>query len=278
MKKFLKPIFDAIAKPGIIGPHTGYEADLMLAGVKPLGVFWKRYQADEVLKLDKAAEQGFLIRGEFTRPVKETYHFYTLPGKENEACNMQRLVLEANWNDDMPEEEKSKNLTLCKEFKLHSPYRFEAGNIQLEQAVLELTRGVRSAISLLDCLVTENKLSGVKATLDEAVAKGTITCTKKEISGISDRFIIYGQHGQEDNMKELARTMRIYFDDSLPEKYNSLYEGRLLGFTENDVRLWANGPSKAGSTTRYIMEHTNSLRRWCRVQSMLMDAPRGRKI
>lgn len=68
----LKKLFNQLARPGIIGPHAGYEADLLISGAKPIGFVafhdkdWPALTAsdkkdqEDTIRLSEAVSRGLL--------------------------------------------------------------------------------------------------------------------------------------------------------------------------------------------------------------------------
>ena len=101
--QILRGIFRIIAKPGIIGPHGGYEEELLLAGAKPIGIFSEPVYAGEyskfnqlitpekqqIARLDGAVARGDLIKRTIKSCPREhgtirLGHFYAQPHLERE--------------------------------------------------------------------------------------------------------------------------------------------------------------------------------------------------
>ena len=58
LRKVLKPVFKIIASPGIINPHTPYENELMIAGVKPVAIL---DSVDVCEKMKELVETGQIV-------------------------------------------------------------------------------------------------------------------------------------------------------------------------------------------------------------------------
>lgn len=271
VQKILRPLFMAAARPGIIGPHAEAEADLLLAGAKPLGVFWRGIFKEDIARLEEAAAKGGLIKGEFTRTTQQAFHLYCAPGKESEALRLLSNYWTCRHKD-------SSGFSLSEaEKKLLSEY-FE----RIHESSPENLRSCKNALETIhkDSHLGFSFVSGtylppdIQTMLDDAARQGELIHKEVIIDGGDEHFVIFGQPGQQENMRKLALTMQLYFINNLPpDEYNALTEGALYGFSDNDLKRWRDGYEEMGRMRAIFLEQTNGLRRWCRHQVMKTDGP-----
>ncbi len=62
MNSVLRKVFALIGSLGIVGPHSGHEAELLLSKKKPIGYLTVSTRPDELLSPDLKKEKGDLIR------------------------------------------------------------------------------------------------------------------------------------------------------------------------------------------------------------------------
>lgn len=270
IKNILRPLFMLLAKPGLIGPHSGHEADLLLAGAKPLGTFWPRSDATDIEKLDTAVEEGRLIRGAYDRSLPRTYHFYTVPGFEETAADDAKNIFEYLHEGKRTESEESLHYRFNRSGGIQPVRGYDSVFSELSSALLQ---GDRHAVTIEDFMMDSLSPHPARAELDEAVAAGRLVHTQATFTK-NESFLIYGQPGQEDNMHELAKITQSYGDPDAPEKYkDSSYEGHLLGYSDNDMEAYGTSYYRMNPVKNAILCHTRDLRRYARQELMKMDGP-----
>jgi hypothetical protein len=93
-------LFNTLSHGGIIGPHAGYEADLMLAGVKPIAML--PFFTDDGMRMDpavkkmwddcahltEAATEGRLSTTELRIDERSTLRFSCQPGLESDMFKL----------------------------------------------------------------------------------------------------------------------------------------------------------------------------------------------
>ena len=118
--------------------------------------------------------------------------------------------------------------------------------------------------------------------LDEAVASGRLV--KKTIraenfwgegsNGVTAHF--FAQPSKQDDLNEVLKFHETYwlkgdFQKAVSDIKHDI--GHYYGYTEKDIELFRNGwNSISNPVERWIMQRTNSLRRYCRVKTMLDHA------
>lgn len=101
----------------LVGPHAGYEAELLLAGKKPVGLFVDKTPPPEIIEdfsahmekvrsdirtLDKAVREGSLIKHSHSSIDQQRFtwmwHYYCQPDQVQQMLDLCELIAAANEN------------------------------------------------------------------------------------------------------------------------------------------------------------------------------------
>jgi hypothetical protein len=93
----LSPIFKALARLPLIGPHRDEEVALLQFGAKPVGMFGSFEPAIDILQDD--VDAGRLIRCDVPRTVDEPVRIYGWPGADMEAAFSAQQLLMRRTNE-----------------------------------------------------------------------------------------------------------------------------------------------------------------------------------
>lgn len=251
-KKFLKPLFALAANPGLGNPHTPYEDELMVAGVKPTALINKQFLTVEMQNI---INSGHVVKIA-EHCIEKTNRIYC--GKEDVEAAKEVAELYDQKGDDF-------RLYSEDEISLHC--HFFSGAIQ------EYKNGTEHEGLL------KGRVKGIfpKVCFDgaEDIIKFDLLVKKGKIASVDfnseDVMCVFAQADKIEEGKELSR---LYYgpDDGEGHQDASDRVGRLLGFTDNDV-AWHLGTKYQNLFVIKLMERTNNVRSWARKEYMLMDAP-----
>lgn len=286
-KKFLKPAFDAVSKPGLGNPHTPYEAELMAKGAKPVAILG---QSSIDQELQEAIENGQIIHID-SHEFESTFRIYCHPSQIESATRAADIYTQAMQSGDGIRQDDQEFLE-----KLHtSPVEDSAnssplgriadqirnglGNIVLdpESEAVRLGKGHIKAMRPLHVADLELDPDN-KQKLETAVEEGEIAFVEYNATSVLN---VFAQASHEAQGHELNAR---YYGDPDTAGYESLNPvesakriGELLGYTEND-QSWFAGTKYTNPLINQIMTMTSDVRRWARKESMLMNAQETRTI
>lgn len=301
----LNKIFGELAKLPLVGPHAAREKDLLLAGAKPLGTFWQKFDDGEIAALNTAVNDGKLICKTFTRIMPEVHHFYTLPGQEDNAVSFARDELSARHHPtDQNQREQAlatsrkrshlasrhaslgetlKDIFLREAAKTFGPllaskrFSYYKHKTELDSTLMirAVAAGALPHTALRDC-----NIELCPKILDEGqhhITSGKIIYFK-EFLDYKEDFLIYGQPGQEDNLERLGHLTQNLYSTAHEKTHEELVEGareegRLLGFSDRDTDLWCSGAADINPITKFLLINTNPFRRKIRQDLMLQSGP-----
>jgi hypothetical protein len=122
----LSKIFDLVSRPGIMGPHADVEADLLIAGIKPVGYLAVIEEdppdplfediTEQIKRLDEEVNKGNLLSTGFTVEnftwpngcsARVNAYFYCQPDKEAEmkiVSDNSEKYWRQGIDEDLPED------------------------------------------------------------------------------------------------------------------------------------------------------------------------------
>lgn len=290
----LRPLFTAIARMPLIGPHNGQETALLLSGAKPVAMF---AASDDLAALHEAADQGRLIRCEVPRAHTITDRLYFWPDvNENDLLfvhgnhtgqsqppytpeqrdSFKRILQDAGFagtyfirDDKLPRAENIAVNALKKIPIIKDNFWLKLGlkNHVLTSNMEEFIEGQRRAYCVKMHSMDSEKKSGLHNIFESMVTAGRIA--RKDVTYTHQNdMTIFGQPGQEENVAALAFMLENYDSSAFaPEQ-----EGEILGYSDADIKLWNNGWPKNAALT-FLMKATQAARRDMRHAAMKEAGP-----
>lgn len=301
----LKPIFMAIARQPLIGPHGREEANLLLSGSKQVAMFSPL--DPQAAKLQKDVDEGRLVRTDVKRNATQSYTFYGLPGTDlDDISSTHKTMWESAYKGNNDEEAERKWRNHVREHKIatydeaSSPISnlkkvfFKAAYMaaDLIPKPIENSLNIKSNIrTRLTRLNVEEFLDGKRdvlnardykiPTLDippdlaeqlnHKVEDGQIQCKKTDCTVNSD-MIIFGQPGQEKNMDDLSFILKTAYFDNEALKHNTRgltqqSEGQILGYSDQDIKYYQHRASFS-RLHQFALNSTHEIRRDIRIGLM----------
>lgn len=300
----LKPIFMAIARQPLIGPHGHQEADLLRSSAKQVAMFG----ADDpnVSELQKDVEAGRLIRIDVKRTLPESYILYGWPGADLEDISNTKRTLVEGWGSRSSAMKAardkwhaySQDLNMAEHDWPTLPVDgMKKAFYQATQKVadfipesLERLFGIKRDLhTRLTRLNVEEFLEGTRSVLNarhfgshtniphdlavqlnHKVESGQIQCRKMDCS-INGDMVIFGHPGQEKNMDDLAFILHNYHNHEAREHntrgLTPQSEGQILGYSDQDIEYFHNRASFS-NLHRFVLDHTHEIRRNIRIGLM----------
>ncbi len=252
------PIFRALSKPGIGNPHTPYENELLLAGVKPTAIM-----ADEDVSLElKSAILSKKVIEVGHRDFEVNYKLFYNPQYKSNAQKA-AAIYHSFW--------KTKHINQSDESFLNSFIEKQTRRANSIQELFFKNSIEQKLINgQLMSIEPVRYVNGINTkALDEAEHEGAI----KSIDLIKrERLYVLAQPNKIDDGKELFSR---YFCDS--EGYPKLSEphefntrvGKLLGYSESDIQYCNNASSNKAFVK--LMNITTPLRLYARKTVLLND-------
>lgn len=309
----LSPLFNAIARLPLVGPHADAEVVLMRSGAKPLAMFSPLDPVVDELAPDVAA--GRLICTTITRTLTQSAFAYSWDKDSDHAEARQVFSAYQALRDNTVTAPNALQdaITTLRDSKIASPAEYARidllnifersaltalnnmpsllrqqfpDNRKIEQHlrrknVQEFVEGRRSDMILpphhfRQSVFGKGDFSAMRR-LDQLEQDGQITCAEIECPH-NDVIVLFGQPGQEDNMAELGKILGIIYDK--PGKHAETVppqrEGQLLGYSDADINLFQRGEhpfTALGWVGRQIMQYTQNSRRDLRVAMMKEAGP-----
>lgn len=283
----LQTVFKKIAALPLIGPHDEQEVELMLAGAKPVTMLWPHPDEQEKIdRLDQAVRDGKLISRPAIHRLERSYTLYCHPDYADSARELlsletvgdsardkelrQILGLDRFYHYEMTPLEKAR-LAIA---KYQTDFMTSSKGYQHEQKAYQhfalrlLKEGTIKAYYIPQWQEKDPKAINA---FEEACAAGTIQ-HHSITRDISTAYMIYGQHGQEENMERLEQLNRQAADPDDPK--NSF--AAILGYSDRDEDYFANRDTMP-FLKNYLLEKTAPLRRDLRIQMMLNEGPNWKR-
>lgn len=277
LKKLLKPIFAAIAAPGIGLPHHEYETELMVAGIKPVIIISPE---DVTPEMQNAIDKGLIVHIEGHQGIK-TSRIYCHNDEIETAKDAAKILERAFGNNEIPTADEmsfledffdkpiQKNPPIPSSLKWHersNAHLTAVLNHKITTEMHSMLGGELRALSPIDYLPAHMNAHP----LESALAEGKISAVD-----VKQKILVqvFAQANHIEDGKELYA--RYYLDrHDYPELSDDEEEkriGRLLGYSENDV-AWFTGEKYQSPLLRILMHETAPIRRWARKELMMMDA------
>ena len=278
MKKLLKPVFAAIAAPGIGHPHGKYETELMVAGLKPVIII----SPDTITpEMQAAVDKGQIVHIDDYHGIR-TSRIYCQKNEINTAKDAAKILDKVFNNKEIPTIAEEKFLEGFFDHPIKNiPLSFSFSNWRERSAALEIAMFKNQVTTEMHSML-EGKLLALSPfvyapecqtanPLEPALAENKISAVD-----IKEKLLIqvFAQANRVEDGKELYA--RYYLDQhdypALPDSEGAKRVGKLLGYTENDT-AWFTGEKYKSPLLRTLMYETAPLRRWARKEVMLMDGP-----
>ncbi len=279
LKRFLKPLFKALADPGLGLPHIPYEAELMIAGVKPVVIISPKNVTPD---MQRAIDAGKIVKtGE--KNLERRYRIYCHTDEIDNARKAAEILETTNMCPSLEQETFLNNFfetrfdqKFLSEF---SPARsWDEHADKLESSIFrgEKTREIHQMLdgkraALAPILFIEGKND---KDLEQAVKEGKIAATDLNAEELIVQVFAQASH-IEDGKEVFARYYLSPEEHDYPrlsDKEAGKRIGKLLGYTENDI-AWFTGEKYQSPLIEAVMTQTAPLRRWARKEVMLMDGP-----
>jgi hypothetical protein len=274
-KFLLKPLFDVLAKPGLQGPHEGYETELMLAGKKPVMITaWplKDTKLDQFTKLQPFIDsRAIVVIGSQSHEFQR--HIICTPSILNEATKQADIVRkfrsrtevsndEVDFYHDFKEKSWGTKSTDDYFTRLNKPNLLSQETDLLLSGKIGATLPVSLGINLRNLPIDIKKRIGsgelVTVLVDSSFETNVVLSPRSSISSGQELYARYYKNSEGyECFTPAENTRRI---------------GLLLGYTDNDVDFFL-GKEKLNQFIREIMFATSDLRKYARVQSLLMEKP-----
>lgn len=272
-KWLLKPLFDAVASPGIGNPHTPYEAELMAAGVKPAALMDPAHVTAEMQAAINAG--SVVLIGEHI--LERTHRIYCLPDQVDQAREAARILSDSFQNHTpLTAEDGAAVFDLFgvdadgtrRVFAISTGMPDIQDRLLREQDAPEVDDLLGDRIKALPPFLMHEQIPAARP-LEDAVAQGRLGSADIKCTHLCQ---VFAQSSRQEEGKELFA--RYYRNgegyDALPENEGAARVGRLLGYTENDI-VWCYGDKYQNPVIEQLMHWTRDLRAWARKESMLMD-------
>lgn len=279
LKHILKPVFRAIASPGLGNPHD--ESPLMAAGAKPTAIM-----ADNQIsaQMKTQIENGHIIKiAEKSNTL--THRIYCHPSAHEDAqraAHIAKNMFMGNANLNTPEDNLFFNSFF---FQNIEPNTQETTYIEDRPQCF----GHEFELAVLDNNKTptmQKMLNGeINAVLPINFNHGNLRDSDFE-DAVNNKSICAVDFSYSSSMSVYAQADRIEEGKELFARYFSNgqhdYEplsgdernkriGELLGFTENDI-AWHLATKYQNPVILSLMNKTENIRRWARHECMMMDA------
>lgn len=274
LKKILRPVFDLMASPGLGNPHTPYEAELMVAGVKPVAIM----DPEAVTAaMQRSIDAGTIVEIA-TIANSRTERLYCRPEAIGDARRAADVLAQSAQSHTLPSESDQKFLAdfFCynnlSAAEAYIDMRGDAYDVEgalfkgrTHERMTDLLAG--NIAALPPVLFEKTQMPNIP--LEEALAKGTLAAVDIRSELLTK---VFAQSGKVEEGKELYAR---YYKDS--EGYQRLEGdeaakrvGHLLGFTDNDV-AWFTGEKYQNPAVHKLMEMTNGIRQYARRESLIMQ-------
>jgi hypothetical protein len=265
----LKPLFTAIARLPLIGPHGSEEVALLRSGAKPVGMFGQNHA--EAIELQPDVDAGRLIRRDVLCAQPRSMTVYAAAGtnmdKAAEAAIFY-MKLQGEGSDAYPSGQTAFQ-ELAREGSIrefpHPRSTTAADFLVGHHTVLFVPSHAEKYLAL-------QKLTDA---FNRGIADGTIAMRKVECT-VAHTITIIGQPGREQDMQTLAAILRDgYTRKPLPAHVANDSEGRILGYSDRDIAAFiARGNSEnAEGGMNWLLRKTHDYRRDIRIALMKEAGP-----
>lgn len=251
-KKLLMPLFRALASLGLGNPHTPYENELMLAGVKPVAIISKRDMSSDIEKA--IAKNQIVIAGE--KEINNSFKLLYLPHIEQEA---------------------QKAASIYSSFLNTGKISYE-GNQFLNSFIGPSLSGEFNQDSLSINKLLTGKVTSLEPTPSVIIKNEYIDLYKAEEKGsinsvefnVSRNVIVLAQYNKRSDGEEVYD--RYYNDGKNSPKIENddEYEariGKLLGYTDNNI-AWRLGTKYQNKQIHRLLSQTRDIR--CKARKLCL--------
>lgn len=312
-RPLLKPLFMAIARQPLVGPHGDQEMDLLRARAKPVGIFAPEYNQKEIETLQLDVDAGQLLRLDVKRILSHSGLLYAWPNVEaDRAARTYTQFMSGLYSrhDISPSIVKKFN-ALREDTKIagdnleqpplnkthHTLYTMGLRATRILPTALEENLSLRRKLmSRLPYVNAQEFLAGhrhayiarqydthhssipttLKDRFEEKVEQGLIQCKRFEYE-INADMVIFGQTGQEKNMDDMAYIL------SHPHQDQNPIDNNTRGLTHlsmgqilgySDQDIkYFQGRVSFSNLQCFMLDHTHQLRRNIRIGLMKEMGP-----
>lgn len=279
-RPLLIPFFRLAASPGIGNPHTPYEEELMLAGVKPVAIIDGKGISTEL----QAAIDKNHITHISTQKFENKHRIYCKADDldmTRQACG----IINNAWSTHkLPTKDELSFLSTVFNLDAEKEPSYYDVMPKLRQAVYNHIDVIYSGISPLDSILRMNNASSIflpikyveNFTVDSELEEYTKRNNLKfvEFSDPQSIFVL----AQSDKIEEGKELSSRYYNEG--EGYSELNGrelnsriGELLGYTKNDI-AWSNATKYHNPLIKKFMYSTMEWRSKARKAVMLYDSAR----
>lgn len=261
----LKPLFTAIARLPLIGPHGDAEVDLLRGGAKPVGLFNPDDPA--ITELQSDIDAGLLIRRDVLCARPRSMTVYATAGTDmNKAAEAAIFYMQLNNATEAHPPGRAAFQELAQQGSIrelnHPKEDFAAAFLDGQHSILLVPGHSDKALEIQN-LATEFK---------RRVADGIIVARKVECIA-EHPFAIIGQQGREQDMENLAIILRDgYAGKPVPAAVENDSEGRILGYSDRDIAAYADRMIRQ-KEMNWLLRKTHDHRRDLRIALMKEAGP-----
>lgn len=253
-RRILKPLFSAIAYPGMGLPHIYNEQKLMVAGVKPTGIFLLPFVLED--GMPEALQDGRIIAlpGELDM-VETIYGHPDVLGNLNKLYDRDR---QSAWTEPTPQE-------VLEAAKSHKAVYEEQQNICVDQIIdtPNMQPFCQGKIPDLCVRYVHGYDPAERAEpFEDGVLKGHLSVIRNH-HPVSWYFALASK--REDGIK-----LRDCYSGRVRDP--NVNCGLLLGYTPQDVAFFEHRGIYSNPWIKTVLDKTMNARRWFRYHSMMMDA------
>jgi hypothetical protein len=259
-KAILKPVFEALAAPGLGNPHTPYEVELLAANVKKVAIVPQSIRQDQ--RLTPMFSYGDLVEVAHHK-FDMDYSIYCHPEQSEDIKALCPILSDicTSQREASPEESAAIGKQFAGGVNLQN---FKVSAEQIEHLDKErapvLLRTFKGAVM--------EKQGDQSHVLEERVKNGTLA--RVDFKAANNIYVV----ANKDSLSDAQELDRLGYGKARVTDIKAHHAriGELLGYTSNDI-AWHSGEKYQNPFITKLMEATRSVRQYARKELMLMKGP-----